>query len=170
VIVLRVTSRPSSPDSAQLRWTAADWFDRGSRLLEQNEVQPAIEALRMSLMDRPGDPEANFTLAEALYRQGNIGGALERYYAAVEADHEYIEVWTQIGCLYLEKGDADSALQALDVALSIHAEYPDAHLHRAEALEHLGRAVEASKHWRAYLQHDQHGPWAEKARQRLQSC
>lgn len=162
------SQRPASAACpAQLRWTAAEWFERGCRLLEQNEIGPAMEALRMSLMDRPGDSEANFTLAEALYRQGNIDGALERYYAAVEADHEYIEVWTQIGCVYLERGEAEAALQALDVALSIHADYPDAHLHKAEALEFLGRNDEASEHWRIYLQHDQHGPWAEKARQRL---
>lgn len=162
-------ARALAVESAHFRWTATNWFEHGCRLLEQNEIEPAIEALRMSLMDRPGDPETNFTLAEALYRQGNTGGALERYYAAVEADHEYIEVWTQIGCLYLERGDANAALQALDVALSIHADYPDAHLHKAEALESLGRNDEAAEHWRIYLQHDQHGPWAEKARQRLES-
>ena len=57
-------------------------------------------------MSRPGSPEINFHLAEALFRDGNQDGALERYYAAVEADHEYLESWTQIGCIHAAQGRA----------------------------------------------------------------
>ena len=158
---------PTPPPDRRVHWTAGQWFDEGCRLSAEDDTHAAVEAFRLSLMQRPGDPETNFQLAETLYRLGNTDGALERYYAAVEADHEYIEVWTQIACLHLEKGDPQTALQALDVALGIHPDYPDARLHRAEALDALGRPDEAADDWRAYLDGDPQGPWADRARQRL---
>ncbi len=53
------------------------------------------------------------------------------------------------------------------MALDIHEEYPDAHLHKAEILHQLGRTTEAVEHWQTYLKFDTRGPWAENARERL---
>jgi tetratricopeptide (TPR) repeat protein len=107
-------------------------------------------------------------LAEALFRAGRSEAALERYYAAVEADHNYLEAWMQIGSLLAARGDFEPALDALKLALSIHAEFPDAHWQLADVLLQLGRAEEAVYHWRSYLDFDTRGPWAEEARQRLE--
>jgi tetratricopeptide (TPR) repeat protein len=122
----------------------------------------------MCLMDRPGDPEVNLHLAEALLRAGQPRAALERYYAAVEADHDYIEAWTQLGCLHAELNELDAAAEALRIALDRHPDYPDAHWHLADVLSRLGRDDEAVAHWQSYLEHDNRGPWAETARQRLE--
>ena len=46
-------------------------------------------------------------------------------------------------------------------ALSVHADYPDAHWHVADILVQLGRPDEAAAHWRKYLEFDHRGPWAE---------
>lgn len=161
---------PLTPSDLRAGWAADDWFREGCRLLEANEARSAVEALRLALMDRPGDAEINFHLAEALYRLGNLAGALERYYAAVESDHNYIESWTQLGCLHAEQGQFDPALEAFEIALSIHADYPDAHWQKASVLHQLGRTDEAVPHWRSYLRHDTRGPWAETARQRLEEA
>ncbi|MFQ5732704.1 MAG: tetratricopeptide repeat protein [Planctomycetaceae bacterium] len=152
----------SSPRNAE------DWFRRGCRLLEADDPAAAVEAFRLVLMQRPCDAETNFHLAEALYRLGDKRGTLERYYAAVEADHDYLEAWTQLGCLLAEMNETDSALDAFAAALRIHPDNPDAHWHTADVLHRLGRVEEAAPHWRAYLHRDAHGPWAETARQRLQ--
>ncbi|MEX1098258.1 MAG: tetratricopeptide repeat protein [Planctomycetales bacterium] len=152
----------------RLRWSAEDWFREGSRLLEENEAASAVEAFRLYLMERPGDAEGNFQLAEALYRLDNRAGAVERYYAAVEADHRYLEAWTQLGCVHEELGELQSAVDAFGIALEVHPDYPDAHFHRAEVLFRMGRVENAVPHWRAYLEHDRRGPWAERARQRLE--
>jgi Flp pilus assembly protein TadD len=149
------------------RWTAHDWFEEGRRLADDGELASAVEALRMSLMEDADAPEVQFHLAEALYRQGNVPGALERFHVAAELDHNYIEAWTQIGCLHAELGQLAPAIDAFDIALDIHADYPDAHLHKAEALHQSGRTAEAVVHWRKYLEFDQSGPWAEAARKRL---
>ncbi len=147
-----------------------DWFVEGCRFLDDGNPEDAVEAFRLSLMDKPGDAETNFHLAETLYRLGNSAGALERYFAVVEADHDYIEAWSQLGCLLAERGKPESALQAFDLALSTHHDYPDAHLHKAEVLHQLGQIERAVPHWQQYLEFDSRGPWAEQARQRLEEA
>ena len=162
---------PAFPQAADLRahWSADQWFEEGCRLLDEHDTAGAIEALRSALMSRPGSPEINFHLAEALFREGNQEGALERYYAAVEADHEYLESWTQIGCLHAAQGKLQFAMEAFSIALSVHADYPDAHWHVADVLVQLGRPEEAAAHWRKYLEYDRRGPWADQARQWLEA-
>ncbi|MEX0724666.1 MAG: tetratricopeptide repeat protein [Planctomycetaceae bacterium] len=144
-----------------------EWYETGCQLLENHHVAAAVEAFRMSLMDEPGHPEVNFHLAEALYRHGNLLGALERYYVAVEADHQLIEAWTQLGCVHAELMETDLAIKAFQIALEYHADYPDAHYHLAELLHKRGETEQAVPHWQSYLRFDQRGPWAEIALQRL---
>ena len=159
---------PGEPSADRSRWTASEWFDEARRLADDGLLAPAVEMLRMSLMDDPEAPDVHFYLAEVLYRQGNVAGALERYYVAVEFDHNYLEAWTQIGCILSELQQFTSAVDAFDIALDIHADYPDAHLHKAETLHQAGRSGEAVAHWCKYLEFDQSGPWAEAARKRLE--
>ena len=121
-------------------------------------------------MEDYDNPEIHFQLAETLYRQGNATGALERYHVAAELDHNYLEAWTQIGCLMSELGRVDDALDAFNIALDIHPDFPDAHLHKAESLHQAGRTQEAIEHWQKYLAFDQSGPWAEAARRRLEEA
>jgi len=151
----------------QLRWSSKKWYREGCRLLAANRTQEAVEAFRLSLIEDPANADAHFNLAEALYRLNNLSGALERYYSTVEIDENFIEAWTQLGCVYSELGEYDSAMQALEIALEVHEEYPDAHWHLADILYQIGRHDEAVPHWKMYLDHDRQSPWAETARQRL---
>lgn len=148
-------------------WSSRDWFSQGCRLYDEDRLADAAEAFRLCLLTDPHDPEAHFHLAECLYRQENVAGALERYYAAVENDREYLEAWIQIGALHREWGEPESALDAFEIALDVHADYPEAHFQKAETLAELGRAEEARPHWVSYLRFDSRGPWADLARQRL---
>lgn len=165
------TSEASSPltdeNAVQRSWTAEDWFDHGCRLLEQDRPQEAVEAFRLSLMDAPGDPETQFHLADALVRTGSLAAALERYHMAVELDHDYIEAWTQLGCVRSQLGDRQGAIDAFDIALAAHPEYPDALFFKATALAEDNRHDEAAELWRAYLRRNSRGPWAEAAREQL---
>lgn len=145
-----------------------DWFVEACRLYGDGDVDQAIELFRLSLMSEPGNPEAHFHLAECLYRQRELRAALERYYVAVEQDHDYLEAWTQIGCLHRELGEPDQALDAFEIALEVFPDYAEAHYHMAELLHERGRSPEAATHWTAYLEQDSRGPWAEIARQRLE--
>ena len=69
--------------------------------------------------------------------------------------------------MHNELGDPQAALHAFEIALQVHPDYPDAHLHIAEVLHQLNRVEEAIPHWKVYLEFDEMGPWAELARQRL---
>ncbi len=166
---LEATVRFEPRKSALEAKTPRDWFLTGCQLYDDERVHEAIEAFRMSLMSEPHSPETHFHLAECLYRLNNPRGALERYYVAIEHDHEYVEAWTQIGCLHRELSEPQSALVAFEIALDVYAEYPDAHFHKAETLAELGRAEDAIPHWNEYLRCHSRGPSAEIARQRLEA-
>ncbi|MBM4077890.1 MAG: tetratricopeptide repeat protein, partial [Planctomycetes bacterium] len=155
------------PHDHRHAWSATKWFQEGCRLSEENEVEAAIEAFRLALIDDPSNPAYHFHLADVLYREGCVPGAIERYYMTVELDHDFLEAWNQLGCLLAETGRVTSAIEAFQVALDLHSDFPDAHFHIAELLERSGKRADAIEHWRHYLRYDQRGPWADIARQKL---
>ncbi len=138
-------------------WNAEEWFHEGCRLTEEAEFESAINSFRnglsllaseqclrsarsvitddeqMTLFPDPAD--VNFHLADALYRAGRVDAAIERYYCAIESAPDFIEAWTQLGCLQSEQGQLDLAEQSLITAISIHPANPDALLHYAQLLE-----------------------------------
>lgn len=170
-------------------WSADDWFNEGCRLSEENAFESAVNAFRncLSLLASDhglmgavmvhGDGElpttdpadVHFHLADALYRSGNAGAAIERYHCAIEFAPDFIEAWTQLGCLFAEQKKWSAAEDALRTAISIHAANPDALLHLALLLDQTERDTEALACWEEYLRHDSRGPWADHARERLET-
>jgi len=158
---------PTNDPADRQQWSAEDWFYEGCRLMESNEIASAVEALRLAVINEFQNPQYHFHLADALYRQKKPDAAIERYHVAVELDHDFLEAWTQLGCVLSEVGDQAGAKAAFQIALDRHPDYPEAHFHLAGVLEQLGQPDEAAEHWRKYLEFDQRGPWAEIARERL---
>lgn len=159
-------ARPDSPPDRQ-QWSAIDWFLESCWLTENNEIVAAIEALRLAIIGDPKNSTYHFHLADALYRQRKPDAAIERYHVAVELDHNFLEAWTQLGCVLSETGDLSGSKDAFEIALDLHPDYPEAHFHLAGVLEQLDQIDEAAEHWQKYLEFDQRGPWAEIARKRL---
>ena len=151
----------------QAHWSATDWFEHGAKLLERNSVGSAIEALRMAVMGRPEDPEMQFHLADALVRANNLAGALERYFMTVALDPEFVEAWTQLGCVHHLLGDADAAIDAFDIALATHRDYSVAVYHKAVVLFEQDKTEAARELFERYLEHESIGPWADDAREML---
>jgi len=149
-------------------WTPEDWFGEGCQQMDEGDLSAAIEAFRMSLIEDYDSPVTHFHLAEALYRQGKVDAALERYHVVVELDHNYLEAWTQIGCLHAEMHEYEESLDAFDLVIRLHPECPEALWFRGDTLRELGRIDEAVDSWRTYLKYDQRGPWADMARQYLE--
>ena len=147
--------------------TGEQWLIEGCRLADNGEIEPAIQALRECLRLLPGDPEANFHLADCLYRTGSVAAAIERLYITIEFDDEFVEAWTQLGCLLADDGQKQQALDCLMRAIEIHPDFPDAHWHAANLLEQMGRIDDAITHWNAYLEFDTRGPWAADAADRI---
>ena len=85
----------------------------------------------------------------------------------IESAPDFIEAWTQLGCLQSELDQFEAAEQSLVTAISIHPGNPDALLHYAQLLDQNQRATEAVDYWKQYLQHDSRGPWSDHARDRI---
>ena len=137
-------------------------------MAETNALDSAIEAFRLATINDPLNPAYHFHIADVLYRQNKPHGAIERYHSAVELDHDFLEAWTQLGCVLNEVNDLEGAKATFQIALDLHPDYPEVHFHVAGVLEQLGKADEAAIHWRRYLDFDQRGPWADIAREHLQ--
>lgn len=170
-------------------WNAEEWFHEACRLTEESEFEAAINAFRNSLSllmaehqavvngsrsaeeegftPFPDPADVHFHLADALYRIGRTDAAIERYYCAIDFAPDFIEAWTQLGCLQAEQEQNESAEQSLLTAISIHPANPDALLHYAQLLDRTGRPAEAATYWKQYLQFDSRGPWSDHARNRL---
>ncbi|QDT17872.1 tetratricopeptide repeat protein [Alienimonas californiensis] len=159
--------RLPDPDGGRAaRRSAAEWLRLGVERLDADDPAAAEPALRACLAKEPTHPEAHFHLADALFRTGRPDAAAERYRAATEHDPRYLEAWVQLGCVRASGGEHRSAAAAFRTALEIHGDLPEAHFHLAESLHALGDEG-AEPHYRAYLAHDDRGPWAQLARARL---
>ncbi|MEM7559296.1 MAG: tetratricopeptide repeat protein, partial [Planctomycetota bacterium] len=108
-----------------------------------------------------------FQIAELLYRSGDVCGARERYFTALEIEPELLEARANLGCVLLECQQADLAIAAFEGALAQYPDYADVHFHLARALEELGEANRAVQHWQRFLDLAPTSPWAEEAQHRL---
>lgn len=134
---------------------------------EEGQLELAIDLYRAALAAGGPTPEACFQLAELLYRLGDLQGARERYFMAVELDEDYVEARANLGCVLAETGELELAVAALQGALRFHRDYPDVHYHLARILDDLGREQEAEHHWREFLELAPSSPWSAEASRRL---
>lgn len=134
---------------------------------EEGKIEAAIDLYRAALAAGGPTPEACFQLAELLYRVGDIQGARERYYMAVELDEDYVEARANLGCVLAETGHPELAVAAFQGTLRFHRDYPDVHYHLARTLDELGLREEAADHWREFLVLAPSSPWSAEARHRL---
>jgi tetratricopeptide (TPR) repeat protein len=155
---------------------STDRTEDPERLLENaheredaGDLQGAITCYRAALV--AGGPAARwiFELAELLYAVNDLPAARERYYMAIELDEDFVEARANLGCVLAELGETELAAAALRGALDLHPDFPDAHFHLALALEQLEEVAEARQHWQTFLELAPESPWADTARQRLQS-
>ena len=94
----------------------------------------------------------------------------QRYYAAISTlDEDFVEARANLGCVLYELGDTELAMAAWDGALAFHPDYADVHLHLARSLDEQNHPAEAEEHWWRFLRLAPESPWAQQARQRLQS-
>lgn len=146
---------------AELLALAADLESCGS-LFE------AAEALRAVLQAQGPTSQVMFTLAELLYRAGDLTAARERYYATIELDADHLEARASLGCVLAELGEHELAIAALDGVLRQQPDYADAHWHVAGVLHDIGREDESRRHLREFLELAPESPWATLAASRLE--
>jgi len=131
------------------------------------DLEGAADAYRAALAAGGPNAELCFQLAETLYRLGDVAAARERYFMAIELDEHYVEARANLGCVLAESGRADLAIAALEGALSLHADYADAHYHLARMFDDCGDFPAARRHWERFLECAPDNPWADEARARI---
>ena len=138
-----------------------------AELEEAGQLENAAEMYRAAMAAAGPMGEICFQVAELLYRLGDLAGARERYYMAIELDEDYVEARANLGCVLAETGQRELAVAAFEGALAYHADYADVHYHLARTLDDLQHGEEAVSHWQVFLELAPDSPWAEQARGRL---
>lgn len=136
---------------------------------DEEQFEQAIEVYRAALMGLGPNAEICFRIGELLVLLGDLNGARERYYSAIELDASYIEARANLGCVLVELGQPEFAIAAFQGALEHHEEYPDVHFHLARIFDDRFQEGEAQHHWQRFLQLAPQSPWADEARARLES-
>ena len=147
--------------------TREEFLELAIEMEDAHETQSAAEVYRAMGLAFGPDADVCFRLAELLYLSGQLEAARERYYMAVELDAEYVEARASLGCVLVELNQADLAISAFQGALDHHPEYPDVHFHLARILDEQSRASDAETHWKEFLRLAPESPWADEARERL---
>jgi tetratricopeptide (TPR) repeat protein len=130
---------------------------------ENGQLEMAAEMCRVALAVGGPNADVCFQLAELLYRLGDVNGARERYYMAIELDEDFVEARASLGCVLAESGELELAVAAFQGAIEHHPHYADVHYHLARTLGELGRVEEARAEWRIFLQLAPDSPWADEA-------
>ncbi len=175
-----VSERPATLkfESRKSRGTAAERVDLGMETLDQmvgqalaaedaDDLDAAIDWYRAALAAFGPNPDICFQLAELLYRQGDLPGARERYYMALELDPHLVEAHANLGCVLAECGQIELAIAAFEGTLKQFEDYADVHFHLARTLDDAGHPERAVKHWQRFLDLAPASPWAEEATERL---
>lgn len=134
---------------------------------DEGDLETAIQWYRCSLTTHGAQPDLCFQVAELLYRSGDIDGARERYFMALELNPDLIEARANLGCVLAESGALELAVAAFEGALEQFPDYADVHFHLARTLDDLHEPVKAVEHWQRFLKLSPTSPWAEEARARL---
>ena len=155
------------PPSQAIPSTPEHMCRLAAELEEDGQLAAAADMYRAAMAALGPKPEICFQVAELLYRLGDLAGARERYYMAVELDEDYVEARANLGCVLAETGQHDLAVAAFEGALRYHPDYADVHYHLARTLDEMNRRDQAEEHWRAFIAEAPDSPWAEEARSRL---
>lgn len=150
-------------------WSKQDFLRLAIELEDDNEIESAIDVYRSMSLSLGPTADVCFRMAELLYQANDLPAARERYSMSVEFEAGFVEARANLGCVLVELGQIDLALAAFAGALEHHPEYPDVHFHLARLLDDQNRPNEAWNHWAKFLELTPDGPWAQEARQRIES-
>lgn len=158
----------TEPKSVDQLATPADFIQLAIEQEDAGETQLAIETYRSQALAFGSTPDVCFRIAELLYQTGDLAGARERYFVAIELDDAFVEARANLGCVLVESGQLELAISAFEGALLHHSDYPDVHFYLARVLDQVERPNDAVIHWQHFLDLAPKSPWAEEARSRLE--
>jgi len=125
------------------------WATLGSVYNKLNKLPEATSALGEAIRQLPNQPDPHLTLAAVLVKQNQpVEAAAERRKAAdlmrTNMNHQRAEVAANAGNSLLRSGDVDGSIVQFRDALTYDANYAEAHLGLANALDRQGKTAEAA--------------------------
>lgn len=113
-----------------------------------------VERAQAGLQQGADHPEARLALARAQALQGQPDAAVQSLQAATEQYPEQATLHYWHGFYLAEAGRSEEALAALQQATALQPAFLEAQFKQAEISNHLGRAAEAERVYRAALSED----------------
>jgi tetratricopeptide (TPR) repeat protein len=148
----------------------ASWqemLEHANQAEDEDRLEAAVDWYRAALASHGLSADICFQLAELLYRLGDLSGARERYYVALELNPDLVEARANLGCVLAEQGQFELAVAAFEGTLAQYQDYADVHYHMGRVLDELKQAERAREHWARFLELAPLSPWAEEAELRL---
>ncbi len=112
-------------------------------------------------------PEAHHALGKVYLAQGRSDDAISEFDQALSGSKNQAQIYNDLGVAWLEKGDFNRSIENFNKALQLDNNLLEALFNRALAYEKQSRFDDAKTDWNAYLQRDSTSPWADEARQHL---
>jgi len=150
--------------------TAEEWFEIGMACdTSPDTLGEAERAYRRVIDLAPDWVEAHINLGTALFQLRQMEEAREEYLQAAGLEPNHPLVQFNLGCVLEQLGDTEASIERLHRAIQLAPHLADAHLNLALAYQKRGETEAARLHLSRYLQYEPQGPWAEYARQYVQS-
>ncbi len=103
---------------------------------------------RDTVVKRPGNPRAHYSVARALSQQGKSEVAIAEYRATLQLEPTYAEAYQNWGRELALQGKLDEAIALFREAVRVRPGYPQGHFNLAHALALRGKSEEAVGHYR----------------------
>ena len=124
----------------------------GMALLQQGQLDKAIQHQQEALRLRPGEPSALTNLGMALALQRRYPEAIKYYRLSLKSDPDQATTYNNLGAAILSNnGDPEEAVANFRQALRLKPDYDNAHLNLAAVLTMQGRFDEAISHYQEVL-------------------
>ncbi len=108
---------------------------RGSAALDLRKPQEAVTFLSAAVAKQPGVVTFQEALAAALLASGNLNAAAPRYEEALRLEPENVSLLFQLGCVLVDQGKNEEAVEKLILALNLLNQSRDPINQRLRALE-----------------------------------
>lgn len=105
------------------RW---DQVSEAVELLNEGDVEAALQRLRVIAAHDPGNADAHYWLGRALSRLAQFGAATVALQMALRQAPEFLGAWVELALCQRELGHLDDAIRSGERALSIKGDDPDA--------------------------------------------
>jgi tetratricopeptide (TPR) repeat protein len=138
-------------------------YNRGTILLEMGRDREAISQLEKALDAAPAVVTPRYHLALAYLREGRVGDAVREMEEVVQRRPLDRDFRYALGCAYLRQGSLKEARREFEQAIRFDAGFAPARFGVALCLQMSGKRKDAMRAWRAYLEMDPDGEWADRA-------